>query len=388
VEGRDGIQSATRLNDDEVKTRGAVCVGLITLAGCREPGRATQTPTTDSVVARDSVAIRDTAAPSTATPPRATPTAVSKGVAGRADSTRVGSEVVVRVLDVGQGDATLIENGGSRVLIDGGPDQTRFGHLLDSLNLNSSTIDVVILTHLHADHLIGLRALFESKRHITVRFFFENKDPGTAANLKHLRDSINARVERSELVYRDADDPCANGQPICTITMKGGAMLHIMRPMPSSSNPNNRSVPVKLVGPDSAAFTMWLAGDAEQEEINWFLNDAQYDVSPGMHVNVLKADHHGSCNGLTNAYLNALTPKYVVASVGAVNAYHHMHVQAKSLFRTHHDPWYRTDQNGTVSITTSASSPGKFTVRGQRPGTELSGPSDQRSTQKECNPIP
>ena len=43
------------------------------------------------------------------------------------------NELVVRVLDVGQGDATLIENGGSRVLIDGGPDVKRMGELLDSL---------------------------------------------------------------------------------------------------------------------------------------------------------------------------------------------------------------------------------------------------------------
>ena len=105
-------------------------------------------------------------------------------------------ELVVRVLDVGQGDATLIENGGSRVLIDGGPDAARFGHLLDSLHLDDSTIDVVILTHPHADHLVGLRALFDSKRHIKLRYFFENQDPYAAANIRHLRDSIQARVAR------------------------------------------------------------------------------------------------------------------------------------------------------------------------------------------------
>src|SRR5437660_11659002 len=85
---------------------------------------------------------------------------------GRGDTTAPKSApLVIRVLDVGQGDATLIENGGSRVLIDGGPDLKRFEALLDSLRLNNSTIDVVVLSHLHADHLIGLRALFESKRH-------------------------------------------------------------------------------------------------------------------------------------------------------------------------------------------------------------------------------
>jgi competence protein ComEC len=292
------------------------------------------------------------------------------------------------VLDVGQGDATLIENGGSRVLIDGGPDVKRMGELLDSLRLDDSTIDVVVLTHQHADHLVGLRALFESRRRIKVRYFFENKDPYTAANLRHLRDSINARVARGELVYRDTDDPCGNGTPICTITMKGGARLHIMRPMPNATSPNDRSAAVKLVGPDSASFSMWLAGDAEQAEIDWFLRDARYDVNPGMRVDVLKADHHGSCNGVTNAYLDALGPSLATASVASANAYHHMHAQAKARYRAHHVEWYRTDQNGTIEIRSPGKPGGGFTVAVKRGARDLSGASDRRSTQAECNPVP
>jgi len=296
--------------------------------------------------------------------------------------------LVVRVLDVGQGDATLIENGTSRVLIDGGPDSERFGALLDSLHLNNSTIDVVILTHQHADHLIGLRALFESQRHIRVKYFFENKDPYAAANIRHLRDSINARVERGELIYRDTDDPCVTGQPICTITMNGGAKLHILAPMPGATNPNNRSTAVKLVGPDSASFTMWLAGDAEQEEIGWFLGDAHYDRNPGMRADVMKADHHGSCNGVTNAYLDAIHPRWAAASVGAVNSYHHMHEQAKAVYRAHGVQWYRTDQNGTITFRSPGTPHGGYTVSVSRPGIDASGPSDRRSTQSECNPVP
>ena len=300
-------------------------------------------------------------------------------------------ELVVRVLDVGQGDATLIENGGSRVLIDGGPDTARFAHLLDSLGLDDSTIDVVVLTHPHADHLVGLRALFDSNRHIKVRYFFENQDPYAAANIRHLRDSIEARVARGELIYRDTDDPCANGAAICTITLKGGAKIHVMRPMPPPAhgvNPNNRSAAVKLVGPDSASFTMWIAGDAEQEEIGYFLGDAHYDVRPGMRVTVLKADHHGSCNGVTSAYLHALRPELATASVGAINSYGHMHAQAKTLYGASHVPWYRTDQNGTIEFKSPGTPRGGYTVHVQRGTTNMSGPSDKHSTQAECNPIP
>lgn len=297
---------------------------------------------------------------------------------------RTPTELVVRVLDVGQGDATLIENGTSRVLIDGGPDTTRFGALLDSLNLNDSTIDVVILTHQHADHLIGLRALFETQRHIKVRFFFENKDPYSAANLRHLRDSINARVERGELVYRDTDDPCTDGRPVCTITMNGGAKLEILAPMPGAQNPNNRSTAVKLVGPDSASFTMWLAGDAEREEIDWFLNEAHYDRNPGMRADVMKADHHGSCNGVDVEYLDAIRPRWATASLGAVNSYHHMHEQAKAIYAAHHVDWYRTDQNGTITFRSPGTPGGKYTLSVQRDGEDESGPSDKRSTQPGC----
>jgi competence protein ComEC len=337
--------------------RATACVfGLLALGACRAPDAAGRRPPAERVVAPPNPAL------------------------------------VVRVLDVGQGDATLIENGGSRVLIDGGPDPARFGHLLDSLDLNDSTFDVVILTHPHADHLVGLRELFTTKRHITVRFFFENKDPFTTANLRHLRDSINARVARGQLIYRDTDDPCATGVPLCTITMKGGAKLHIMRPLPRSnqaaSNPNNRSAAVKLVGPDSASFTMWLAGDAEQEAIGWFLGRAHYDVNPGMRVDVLKADHHGSCNGVTHAYVNAVKPNVLATSVGAVNGYGHMHTQAKALYRLHHIPWYRTDQNGTIEFRSPGTPGGKFTVSVKRGVRSMKGPSDKHSAQADCNPIP
>jgi competence protein ComEC len=287
------------------------------------------------------------------------------------------------LLDVGQGDATYVRNGSSRVLIDGGPDTARFGRYLDSLRLNNSTIDVVILSHQHLDHYSGLAELFKTSRHIRVRYFFENKDPAPAVTLARLRDSILSRMDNDSLVYRDTDDPCADGRRICTITMNGGAKLHIMAPMPNGDGPNNRSTAVKLIGPDSASFTMWLAGDAEHEEISWF-EAAGYDRVPEMQVDVLKADHHGSCNGVTPRYIQLTEPKWVVASVGTRNDYGHMHVQAKTIYRNAGVPWYRTDQNGTITIRSSGIPGAGFTITPERPGTDLDGPSDRVSSQAQC----
>jgi competence protein ComEC len=294
-----------------------------------------------------------------------------------------GRELIVRVLDVGQGDAIYIRNGSSKILIDGGPQEATLGRYLDSLRLNNTTIDVVILTHQHLDHYSGLRELFRTRRHIHVRYFFENKDPAPAVTLAHLRDSILSRMDHDSLIYRDTDDPCDDGRPICTITMNGGAKLHILAPKPDADGPNNRSVAVKLIGPDSASFTMWLAGDAEREEIAWF-DSAGYDSSPGMHVNVLKADHHGSCNGVTPNYLSLIQPQWVVTSVGARNEYGHMHSQAKKIYRDAGLPWYRTDQNGTITIRSPGTPNGGYTITPSKPGTDLNGPGDRTSHQLAC----
>lgn len=296
--------------------------------------------------------------------------------------TQMPSEVVVRVLDIGQGDAVLIQNGGSTILVDGGPTPAGLGQYLDVLALNGTTIDAVILTHVHADHYKGLRELFASRRQIAVRYFWENQDPSSNVTLRKLRDSIAARVPLG-LVYRDTDDPCANGSSICTINLKGGAKLHILRPDPEGRGANNRSPALKLVGADSASFTMWMAGDAETDEIQWFTRTG-YRRNPGMRVDVLKADHHGSCNGVTDLYLDELRPSLLVASLAAVNDYGHMHAQAKAMYARHGIPWYRTDQNGMITLR-SAGTPGSgYSVTMERGGKNLSGPSDRRSTSREC----
>jgi competence protein ComEC len=297
------------------------------------------------------------------------------------------NEVVVRVLDVGQGDASLITNGGSTVLIDGGPDVARFGFLLDSLGLDGSTIDAVILSHEHYDHYAGLRELFRTSRHMTVRYFFENQDAYANAALRELRDSIASRAVTGQLTYRDTDDPCGDGRAICTIAMRGGARLHVMRPDPTAADPNDRSAPVKLVGPDSASFTMWFSGDAMQEAIGWF-ESARYDVTPGMRVDVLKADHHGSCNGVSRWYLRTTRPTWVAVSVGNDNSYGHMHEQAKSLYRAYGIPWYRTDRNGSI-VFRSAGTPGAgYTVMVSKGSASMDGGADRRSTQPACAAMP
>jgi competence protein ComEC len=292
-------------------------------------------------------------------------------------------ELVVRVLDVGQGDAILIQNGGSTVLVDGGPDRRALARWLDVLHV-PDTLDAVILTHAHVDHFEGLRELFSRRSGRVIRHFWWNGDAATALSQSHLPDSVAARVRRGVLLLRDTDDPCADGLAMCTVSLRGGAKLHIMRPMPDGTGENNRSVALKLIGPDSASFTMWMAGDAEHDEIRWFQTTAGYRRSPGMRADVLKANHHGSCDGVTDLYLDVVHPSFVVSSLGARNDYGHMHAQTKAAYARHGIPWYRTDQNGTVTFRSPGTPGGGFTVNVARGDTNAVGPSDRRSNQPEC----
>ena len=160
----------------------------------------------------------------------------------------------------------------------------------------------------------------------------------------------------------------------------------MLRPNPSGSTANNRSTPVKLVGPDSASFSMWFAGDAEHEAQDWF-DTAGYDVSPGMRANVLKANHHGSCNGVKSRYLDLVAPDWVTFSVGATNSYGHVHTQTKELFTRYLTPWYRTDVNGTVTFTAPGTPGSGYTISGQKGTTSQNGAPDGTSANSACSAL-
>jgi competence protein ComEC len=160
-----------------------------------------------------------------------------------------------------------------------------------------------------------------------------------------------------------------------------------LRPKPTDTNPNNRSVAVKLVGPDSASFTMWMAGDAKHEEIVYFDSTGVYDTSPGINVDVLKADHHGSCNGISTRLLDLTTPTYVTMGVSSTNTYGHVHNQTKTLLSGRSIPWYRTDENGRITITSPGTVGGGYTTSYVRGSASMSGSADATSADSSCNSL-
>jgi beta-lactamase superfamily II metal-dependent hydrolase len=88
---------------------------------------------------------------------------------------------------------------------------------------------------------------------------------------------------------------------------------------------------------------------------------------------------------VTPRYLTLTHPQWVVASLSVRNAFGHMHTQAKNIYRTAGVPWYRTDQNGTITIRSPGTPNGSYTITPAHPGTDLNGPSDRRSRQAACS---
>jgi beta-lactamase superfamily II metal-dependent hydrolase len=307
-----------------------------------------------------------------------------KGTPGARNDGKRGA-LIVRIIDAGQADAIFIENGDTRIILDAGQGLSRMASLISEFGMAGGKIDMMIMSHAHYDHHGGLREFFKTAHDIDIPIFFENKDAQVSSTLQELRDTLTARAGRSETDYRDTDNACGTGAAICTFVLDGGAKLHMMKPKPTG-DPNDRSVPLKLVGPDSASFTMWLSGDAEHGALDWF-DSTGYDVSPGMNVDVVKGNHHGSCNGVNSRFLDLTSPSWITFGVSATNGYHHVHTQTKALLSGRSIPWYRSDGNGRITFSTPGTPGGGYTVSVEKGSASMNGAADETSSQTECNSL-
>lgn len=252
-----------------------------------------------------------------------------------------GSTAMARVLrivhfDVGQGDAALVTTPeGRHVLIDGGPQSDAVADLLWEMGVD--TIDLVVSSHNHADHIGGLPEVFFV---FPVRAYLENGVPATTAVyarlLRRVEEEANVQVLR----------PTAR-----TITI-GSVTFRVLPPSGVDASQNNNSVGIEVT---YGQFRELFTGDSEQPELGRWL--AAGIVSP---VTVLKVAHHGSSNGTNEAWVSATRPAAVVVSAGLKNRYRHPSADVERLW-ARSAKVYRTDHVGTVEIT--ANSDGRFSVR-------------------------
>jgi competence protein ComEC len=241
----------------------------------------------------------------------------------------------VTFLDVGQGDATLIElPEGPRLLVDGGPGGPRRSDVGERVvapflwNRPLLRLDAVALSHWDADHAGGLAAVLTRFR---VGQFWENgRPPGAAAET--VAALTRTRVPRRALTA---------GQRLWL----GHALVTVLGPGPGPLEASNdQSLVLRL---DWRGFSLLLAGDLGPR------GEALLLERPGpVGVLALKVAHHGSRFSSTAAFLERARPRLAVVSVGARNPFRHPSAEALARLEAAGARVYRTDRDGAVILET------------------------------------
>jgi competence protein ComEC len=245
---------------------------------------------------------------------------------------------VVSFLDVGQGDATLVQHGGATILVDTGPPQS--GLLARLRAAGVGRIDLLVVTHSQADHEGGAAAVL--RRH-DVGLLLDGGEQDTPLH----RAALGAATARD--VHRITPRP---GQQL----RAGPLVLRVLWPRPepaadrAGQDPNLRAVVAHVRAGD---FDLFLPADAESE-VTAALELPQ--------VEALKVAHHGSADPGLPELLARLRPRVAAIEVGRGNGYGHPTPSTLAALRAV-PAVYRTDRDGTVRLTVRG---GRMTVAGGR----------------------
>jgi len=250
--------------------------------------------------------------------------------AGAALAWPTAAGVRVRALDVGQGDAYLVEFDGTALLVDGGPDPARLlAELGASLPPWKRRIDVIALTHAHADHADGLIGVLE-RYEVGLAVEPVGLNPGTVAS------AWADRIARAHVPRRAV----SAGMRLRV----GDATITVLAP---DGDPRV-DVPSLVLRLERGSFSMLFMGDATEQ--------AQADLllSPGsLASRVYVPPHHGAASAYAVPLVDAVRPSAAVISVGAQNRYGHP--TPETLAALGRVPTYRTDRDGTVELDQSGS---------------------------------
>jgi competence protein ComEC len=239
----------------------------------------------------------------------------------------------VSVLDIGQGDAILLQPAAAPpVLVDGGPPGDDLAAKLEDVGVDS--LGTAVVTHEQSDHAGGIRELFE--RHFPVgRLLYARLG-------RHLR--ATAEAAGSDLVRVAAGDAVGSGQLRLSVLWPSPGLLD--QPL-AGTDPNAQAV---VLLARWRWFSMLLTADAEAGEV---------PIDPGP-VDVLKVAHHGSEDAGLGALLDRTTPRLAVISVGAGNPYGHPTASTLTELAQHGVRTLRTDRRGTIELDVDQNS---FVVR-------------------------
>jgi competence protein ComEC len=228
----------------------------------------------------------------------------------------------IEVLDVGQGDAILLQpRSAPAVLVDGGPPGDELVAKLHDEGV--SRLGAAVVTHDQSDHAAGV---------------------AEALGRLPISRLVYGRLDRQFLATAEADGARPDQVATGTILRSGSLRLEVLWPPPTlltedppDTDPNLLALVIRARW---HRFTMLLTADAEAEST---------PLDPGP-IDVLKVAHHGSDDAGLGPLLDRIRPRLAVISVGADNPYGHPTPGTLATLAAHHVPALRTDLDGTVEI--------------------------------------
>ena len=257
---------------------------------------------------------------------------------------RRGDAMTVVFADVGQGDmAAIITPSGHRIVVDGGPDAARAAHALgEALPFWARTIDLLILTHPHDDHVAGLNEILRRYRVSNVLSRApDDFDSAAYAVWRGMvaREGANVVVARPGAAFEFAD-----GVRVETLWPPDALLSG------TASDVDNASVAVRIVyGERGFLLTGDLFADGERRLV---------ESGRALRSDVLKIAHHGSATSSSREMLEAVAPSAAVISAGADNPFGHPSPEVLERLKEYVPPSrvFVTSERGAITFETDGES--------------------------------
>lgn len=240
----------------------------------------------------------------------------------------------VTFFDVGQGDAIFIEApGGNQILVDGGPDDRILARLGSVLPFWDRSVDLLVLTHPHADHLAGLIA-------VLGRYDVGVVMTSGAAH-------TTPEYEEWERILTKRGMPVTAARKGQRVDAGNGVILDILSPAEDAAaaagHPHDANIVARLLYGET---TVLLTGDAERA-----LEYRLVFESPALlDSDILKVGHHGSKTSSSEEFLKTVSPDIAIVSAGRKNKYGHPHADVMERFKKLGIAVRRTDTDGDIVI--------------------------------------